>query len=157
MADRGLFFKQKAFDFFNHVSREHVKEIIETPILLYKVAPTETQSNIYGESDSKKYYPPVRLYGLIRNSPEEVDLQEFGPDTTQVLSVAFNREALRLLNNTFPEIGDIFEWNSSYYEIDNVNESKFIAGNTDYDFSFVCTCHMTRQNIAYISEFRSEG
>lgn len=155
MADRGLFFKQKAFDFFNHISREHVKEIIETPILLYKVVPEEMESNIYGESDSKRYYPPVRMYGLIKNSPEEVTTEEFGPDTTQTLTVGFNREILKLTNNTFPEIGDILEWNASYYEIDNVDESKFIVGNTDYNFSYICYSHMTRQNVAYIGEFRS--
>jgi len=154
MAAGGLFVKQRAADFFNHISRELVKEIIENPVWIYKIAVYDTTANMYGEADEKKYWPGVELYGLINNTPEDVDTAEFGPDTKQNLIVSFNREQLRILNNFIPEVGDIIEWNSSYYEIGNVDESKFPGGHTDYDFSYVCYAHMTRKPIVLLDNFR---
>lgn len=151
----GLFVRDRANNFFNAISRELVKEIIENPVLLYKIAPYDTTANIYGESDTKRWYAPVQLYGLINNSPETTETDEFGPNTQQNLVVAFNREQLRVLNNALPEVGDIIEWNSSFYEIGNVDESKFPGGHTEYDFSFVCYCHMTDKSNPMLDEFRS--
>jgi hypothetical protein len=154
VATGGLFVKQRGIDFYNHVSRELVKEIIENPVWIYKIGPNDTTTNLYGEADEKRYYPPVQLYGLINNAPEETDTTEFGPDTKQNLIVAFNREQLRILNNFIPEVGDIIEWNSSYYEIGNVDESKFPGGHTDYNFSFVCYAHMTKKPAVLLDDFR---
>jgi hypothetical protein len=148
----GLFVRDKAYNFYNHINRELVREIIDNPINLYKISPYDTSANIYGESDAKRYYPPVTIYGLINNSPEEVTTDDFGPDTTQVLVVAFNREMLRVQHNILPEVGDIMEWNSSYFEITNVDESKMPGGHTEYDFTYVCYAHMTRQNIVLIED-----
>ena len=154
MASGGLFVKQRAADFFNHVSRELIAEIIETPVNFYKIAPYETNVNIYGESDSKKYYQPVTVPGLINQSPEEISTDEFGPDTTQVLIVSFSKEMLRIQHNLVPEIGDVMEWNGAYFQIDNIDEHEFPGGHTDYDYSYICYSHMTRQNIVLIENTR---
>lgn len=154
MSKGGLFVKDRAADFYNHVSRELVKEIIENPVLLYKVAAYDSKTNIYGEAEQRRYYPPVQLFGLINNSPEATDTDEFGPNTNQNLVVAFNREQLRILNNSIPEVGDIMEWNSSFYEIGNVDQSKFPGGHTDYDFSFVCYAHMIQKPAAMLDDSR---
>ena len=154
MATGGLFVKDKAINFYNHISRELVKEIIENPVVLYKIAPYDTQANLYGEADEKRWYPGIQMYGLINNSPETTDTDEFGPNTQQNLLVAFNREQLRILNGALPEVGDVFEWNSSFYEIGNVDESKFPGGHTDYDFSYVCYAHMTSKPNVQLDDFR---
>jgi len=154
MAAGGLFVKQRAVDFFNHIDRALVKEIIETPILLYKVAPDDTSTYLYGESDGKRYFPAVQLHGLVNASPEAVETAEFGPDATQTLVVAFNRELLRIRNNTIPEVGDIMEWNSSHYEITNVDESRFPGGQIEWDFQYVCYAHMARQSMILIDNNR---
>jgi hypothetical protein len=155
MATGGLFVRDKAIDFFNSVNRELIKEIIENPVWIYKPTPYDTITNLYGESDEKQYYRPVLLYGLINNAPEDTDTTEFGPDRRQNITVAFNREQLRLINNFVPEIGDTIEWNSSFYEIGNVDESRFPGGHTDYSFSYICYAHMSRRPNVQIGEFRT--
>ena len=147
----GLFVRQKGNDFINHIGRELVREIIETPINHYRVAATDTATNLYGEATEKRYYSAVQLHGLINASPEDITTDEFGPDQSQNIVASFQREYLRTVNNILPQIGDILEWNSSFYEITNINENVFPGGQTEHNYQFVCFCHMTRQNLVLLN------
>lgn len=150
-APGGLFIRQRGIDFMNHIGRELVREVIETPINHYRVAPTDTSTNIYGEATDKRYYPAVQLHGLINQSPEGVETAEFGPDTTQTVVASFQREYLKTINNVLPQMGDILEWNSSFFEITNVDESRFPSGQVEHSYQYICYCHMTRQNIVLLN------
>jgi len=154
MAKGGMFIRDRAIDFMNHISYELVAQVIMNPVNLWRVAPYDTKANVYGESENRVYFKPVELFGLINNNPEETETTEFGTDKNQNLIVAFNREQLRILNGINPQIGDILEWNYSYFEIGAVDESKFPGGHTDYNFSIICYAHMTRQPEAAIDNDR---
>lgn len=154
MAHGGMFIRQRAIDFMNHISYELVAQVIENPVNLWRVAPYDTKANMYGESDSKVYFKPVQLLGLINNNPEETETTEFGTDKNQNLIVSFNREQLRILNGINPNMGDVIEWNDSFFEIGAVDESKFPGGHTDYNFSIICYAHMTKKPAVSIDDFR---
>jgi hypothetical protein len=90
----------------------------------------------------------------VNASEETVDTGEFGPDMTQTLTLGLNREMCRVIHNLVPQIGDIVEWNSSYYEINNTNQSKFPGGQVDFNFTNICSAHITRQPMTLIADVR---
>ena len=89
-----------------------------------------------------------------------------GIDVNQNITFYFLKEILTSESNLFLEVGDVLNWNESYYELDTVNETNFWSdknpdtnkGNVDTstttnvidsDFglsvSVVCTAHLTRR------------
>lgn len=151
-----LFLRQRDLDLFNTIAQELVEDIIETPIYLYKLAISSMESDdLYGDSLNKVYYSPVTLHGLIAHNDETTNVDEFGIDTNQTIIANFQRDVLRT-SEVYPEIGDILEWNKAYYEIDNINENRLVAGQQDQNFNYTITCnaHLTRKSKIQIEEFR---
>jgi len=152
-----LFLRQRDLDLFNTMTKDLVEDIIETPILLYKLAIGEMQiDDLYGDSLDKTYYSPVQVYGLIEHTDETIDNTEIGVDTNQNITANFQRDSLRTAN-VYPEVGDIIEWLNHYYEINNINENKIVAGQQDqnYNYTIQCFAHLTRKSKIQIEEFRA--
>lgn len=151
-----LFLRQRDLDLFNTIAQDLVEDIIETPILLYKLAIDSMRSDdLYGDSIEKTYYSPVQVYGLIEHADETIENTEIGVDSNQLITANFQRDVLRTAN-IYPEIGDIIEWSNHYYEISNINENKVVAGQQDQNYNYTITCfaHLTRKSKIQIEEFR---
>jgi len=151
-----LFGRQRDLDFFNTIAKSLVEDVIETPIFLYKMAVQLMEvDDLYGDSVNKVYYQPIQLYGLIEHSDETVENTEIGIDSGQTIVANFQRDVLRS-SDVYPEIGDIIEWADHYYEIDNINENKIVAGqqSQNYNYTIQCYAHLTRQSKIQIEEFR---
>ena len=152
------------------LSRELINRYVDVEVLWYHIVLSETRENIYGESvTGKTYYQPMKLQALIDRQPLDVITDEFGLEGTRMSTFAFLRDDLKD-KNVIPEIGDIFEYNNEYYEIDVVRASQYwtgrnpgtLLGFTDgeiaefgYNVSIVCDTHVTRRNKVELSEVRS--
>jgi hypothetical protein len=140
-----IFNLEKEWLFINQVSEELVKNVIDNTFKLYKHAVSDTKTNLYGESTETSYMLPVQVYGIFSRSPQENVEGEHGTNVGQKVTFSLQREDLKL-KQVYPEIGDILEYNNSFYEIDNVEENVLIEGQPEKNFSVICTTHMSRRS-----------
>lgn len=151
-----LFLRQKDLDLFNTMVKHLVDDVIETSVKLYKLAINSMEvDDLYGDSLDKVYYNPIVIYGLIEHSDESMDNTEVGVDSAQTIVANFQRESLRTAD-VYPEVGDILEWNDNYYEINNINENKIMAGQQEqnYNYTIQCYAHLTRKSKLLLDKFR---
>lgn len=151
-----LFLRQRDLDLFNTITQTLVETIVQTPVRLYKLAISSMRSDdLYGDSLDKVYYNPVQVYGLIEHTDESIENTDAGVDSNQQITANFQREILRTAN-VYPEVGDIIEWLGHYYEVDNINENKIVAGqeNQNFNYTIQCFAHLTRKSKMQIEEFR---
>jgi len=150
------FVSQRDVDFFDGLNSELIDSIIDTKINVFKVSLHDTEVNLYGESMSKVFFPGVTVGCLITPEDSAVQMAEYGSDIDQAASFAFHRKTLQT-QNLYLEIGDIIEWNSGYYEVNNIVENQFISGQTTHSHSILCTTHLTRKSKLKLEQIRSGG
>ena len=150
-----LFGSIKDFDLYTGIARELVGNLVEQEILYYKLSIEDTSVNIYGESQQKMFWTPVKLNCLITRGDQVITDDEFGPDLTRDASFAFIRQDL-VDTDVLPEVGDIVLWHENYYEVGTVRENQLFLGRdkgyslTSYgsrfgsSVSIIVDCHLTR-------------
>jgi len=149
-----LFSKSRDYNLFKHFTEELVKDIIDIEVDIYKLSLIDTSTNLYGESMEKIYHPGLKVYCLIDSDDHATDSDDFGPNVGQSVTFAFHKPALDTAN-IVPEIGDVIDWNSNYYEIDGIIENQLVAGKTDFTHSIICSAHMSRRSRLNIEQIRS--
>tara|TARA_R110000765_G_scaffold412656_1_gene512378 strand:- start:1028 stop:1513 length:486 start_codon:yes stop_codon:yes gene_type:complete len=128
--------------------------IIDQFVILYRTSVYETDTNMYGEaSEGKVYKRPVKLPCIVDAGDFDFNYDDFGPDNKQDVSFAFQRAYLVEVDLR-PEIGDIMQWNSGYFEVDKFNENQLIGGNFDNSHSIVVSAHLTRMPTTNLEEYR---
>lgn len=152
MSRQGFFIGNRDFEFFQQVNQEFVEDIVEVPVGYYRVAPDETEVNIYGESDKgrKLYERPIKLYTLIEPQDQQTDTN-IGPfDVDRDVVFGFQRERLKDVN-LYPQRGDLIEFDNDYYEIENVVDNELLGSQWFYRHSIVVSTHVARtSNITLI-------
>jgi hypothetical protein len=146
----GRFIRSRDLDFFDTVNKELIGNpktgkdgIINQEIIAYKISVYETDTNLYGESSSgKRYKNGIKLACLISAEDFDFSTSEFGPDVNQNASFSFIRQAL-IDANFVPDIGDVFEWNYTFWEVNSINENQLLAGMQENNHSVVCDAFMT--------------
>ena len=147
-----FFIPQKEIEFIDSVNEELIDEIIGQSVDIYKVSIDDTDENIYGESTTKYYEVGFRVNCLIEFE-SEITQDEFGADLDSSMEMFFQRNNLSSGSlNFYPEIGDIVDWNSYYWEIDGVKSPQLIAGHPEYKHSLVATAHRARLSSLQIEE-----
>ena len=131
--------------FFESISKELVDAVIETTVVLFKLAIEDVKTNLYGESLNKSYYQGTECTAVIERDDTSVSYEGFGPDSGQNVQFRFNRVTLKG-KGFYPEIGDIILHNDAYFEIDNVREDQLIGGRSGEKFSIICSTFMTRRS-----------
>jgi len=131
--------------FFEGISKELVDAVIETTVVLFKLAIEDISTNLYGESLNKTYYQGTECSAVIERDNTGVSYEGFGSDSGQNVEFRFNRFTLKD-KNFYPEIGDIIMHNDAYFEIDNVREDQLVGGQSSEKFSIVCSTFMTRRS-----------
>jgi uncharacterized protein YbcV (DUF1398 family) len=127
-----LFGGQRDVLFVNSINKELLQNIIEQQIGYYKINISDTNVNIYGESDTKFYYEPVLLNCLIERGDTTTNNDDLGPDSVRTTTFNIFRQDL-IDADLEPEVGDIVVWNNDYYEVDNTNDNQFFLGKSpDY-------------------------
>ena len=115
--------------------------------------PTDVRSAII-DKGGKIYQPGVEIPCLIEANDFDFNTDEFGSDVEQSVEFRFFREKLIELNFR-PEIGDVINWNSGYWEISSINENQLVGGQTDYNHSVVCNSFLVRISNLNIERVRS--
>jgi hypothetical protein len=131
--------------FFEGISRELVDAVIETTVVLFKLAIEDISTNLYGESLNKTYYQGTECSAVIERDDSSISYEGFGPDSGQNVEFRFNRFTLKD-KDFYPEIGDIIMHNDAYFEINNVREDQLIGGQSGEKFSIIASTFMTRRS-----------
>jgi len=149
-----LFGSSKDIKLFNSLSKELIDKIIDTKVDVYKVSVSANNDNLYGEHINKIYDPAIRLACLVElQDPSYIDA-EYGTDIDQEAEFSFLMDTLRNVANLVMEVGDIIDYDGSYWEVDKVIDNQYVAGkNPDHDkntesygsnFSVICNTHRAR-------------
>jgi hypothetical protein len=141
------FLSQQDFDFFQHINKELLMDVVDVPIVLYKIVPDLADTNIYGEVTSgKPRYRGMQLHALVKYTPTNQRDEGFGYDLTQD-QVEFRLQRKLLMDSSvFPDTGDIIGYNDNLYEIHNINEIQLIGTNVNQNHSVICYAHMSRKS-----------
>jgi len=137
----GRFLPQRDLDVFQRVNKELIGDlrlgkdgIINQQVVLYKVSVQDTC--------------------LVDAEDFDWNTDEFGPDDQQNASFHILRQTLIDLS-LVPEIGDVFEWNWAYFEINSINENQLIGGQQDNNWSVTCGTYRVRFSNLNIERIRS--
>jgi len=119
----------------------------------FKIDLARTEVNIYGESLSKWYYPPVEVRCLIERGTFTNTDTEYGVDINQTITVTIPVTYLKELN-FIPEVGDVVTDQERYYEISSVDRqfvtlpgtgtSESVIGTPGQIILFVVSAYLTR-------------
>lgn len=141
------FVTERDFQFFQHINKELVVDIVDVEVILYKIISDVVKVNIYGESIEKPKYRGMSLNALVHYPKKVAETEDgFGYDITQTdVEFRFVRKLLQDVN-VYPDVGDVIKYNENFYAINNVNEVQLIAGRPEYNQAIVCECHLTRRS-----------
>ena len=150
-----LFGGSRDISLFNSLNLELLKDLIQTEVAYYKFALEQTKVNVYGEAPGKNYYEPLKIACLIDKQDQAWSSDDFGSDVNQTISLSVLKEELKSIN-LVPEVGDIFLFRNSFFEVDAKIENQLILGrDPDYaiatettnfgkSFSILLNTHISR-------------
>lgn len=152
--------------FLAAINSELLNAIIDTEIEFFKLIVEASESNMYGESESKAFYNSLLLPCLITKEGKTSSMDDFGHTYTRTAQFALSRDLLEK-SGFFPEVGDIIFWDNEYYELDNVDANQYFLGKNPetwpngsqhgYSVSVLCDAHATRQTPQGIKDIRRGG
>lgn len=146
MGLKGRYFSQRDLNLVAQFNSELMGDIVEVLVQIFKIAPNETKTNIYGETSAetgKWYLPAIQISSLIERADMAAEYDDFGPNRTQDYVFKMREKMLQQLS-FYPEIGDIVLFNDRYYEIDNVVQEQLLGGQPDKSHSIICNAHYTK-------------
>jgi len=161
-----LFGGQRDAKFLASINSELINAVIDTEIEFYKLVVESSNSNLYGESESKSYYNSILIPCLIAKDDKNSNMDDYGHTYTRTSKFAIARDIL-VKADFYPEVGDIVFWDNEYFELDNVDSNQYFVGKnpetwpngTDhgYSVSVIVDAHATRQTPQGILDMRFGG
>lgn len=142
----GRFFSSRDMTLIQSLNAELYGDMIQTIVNLFRVAPDDTVTNIYGETDQsagKYYFSGIEITALIDRGDITAEETEVGPDRRQNPVFKFREKMLQQVN-FYPQPGDLILFNGRYHEIDNVVQEQFMGGQPDKSLSIICYTHYSR-------------
>jgi len=142
----GRYFSNRDRMYINSLNYELLQDIIQTALVVYKLFPEYSKTNMYGESEpteGKVYYPGVKIVLLIEHPDTTTEDGDAGPDRKKQMTFKF-MEPLCQAVSLYPEIGDIVYYDHQYFELNSVTQEQHLAGNPDKSFSIITTAHQTK-------------
>ena len=143
---KGRYFSTRDLNMINSLNGELMGNIIENIIDIFKISPSETKTNIYGETAAetgKWYFPAIKISALVERNDMTAEYDDFGPSRNQTHIFKMREKMLRQLE-FYPEIGDVIYWNDRYYEVDNVVQEQLLGGQSEKSHSIICNAHYTK-------------
>ena len=152
-----LFNSPRDSGFLKSINKEIVQKIISMEVALYKISIEETEVNIYGESDKKIFYHPIRLYSVIRPNEKTSNNTMDVLDYQKSYKFSFIKQELEE-KQVVVEEGDFIFYDGKYFEVDQVSNSKYWSGRNPnqalgitedehtlygYDYSIEAEAHQT--------------
>jgi hypothetical protein len=161
-----LFGGMRDAKFLASVNAELINSIIDTEIEFFKLIIESSNSNMYGESESKSFYDSILIPCLVTKDDKSSNMDDYGHTYTRTSKFAISRDIL-VRADFYPEVGDIIFWDNEYFEIDNTDSNQYFVGknpetwpNGDshgYSVSIVVDAHATRQTPQGIKNIRTGG
>ncbi len=161
-----LFGGNRDAKFLASINKELLNSIVDTEIEFFKLVIEQSNSNIYGESESKSYYDSILIPCLITKENKTANMDDYGHTYKRTAQFGISRDVLET-SGFYPEVGDIAFWDNEFYELDNVDANQYLAGknpetwqNGDshgFSVSIVCDAHATRQTPQNIRNIRYGG
>ena len=158
-----LFGGQRDASLIRSLNKELIHRWIDTEVLFYKLNLLATSTNIYDETTSKTYQSAVLIPSIVTFDDPTWAADDFGMDVNQTATFAFLLDDL-VENNNKPEIGDILEFHSRFFEIDSTVSNQVFAGKDPgdwfggdthgYSISYIVQAHQTRQSKVNIVKTR---
>ena len=128
--------------------------IIDQFVILYRVSVYDTDTNMYGEaSEGKVYKQGIKLPCIVNAEDIDFEFDEFGPDSKQNVTFAFQRAYLVEIG-TKPDIGDILKWNEGWFEVKDYNENQLVGGQPDNSHSIVVSAYSVRPPTHNLEEYK---
>jgi hypothetical protein len=124
MGVKGRFFSSRDLRLIASLNGELMGDIIENIIQMYKIAPDQTETNMYGETSAKTgkwYFPAIQISALVERESMNSEYDDFGVSRSQNYIFKMREKMLRQIE-FYPEIGDIVFFNDRYYQISNVTQ-----------------------------------
>jgi hypothetical protein len=158
----GRFIRSRDLDFFDTINKELLGDpvnnktgVINQEVVIYKVSVYETETNFYGEaSQGRSYQNGVKLACIIESEDFDFETAEFGPDINQNATFSFLRQSLIDAGNFVPDLGDVIDWNYTYWEINSINENQLVGGQADQNHSVIVTGFLSEQSRVNIQRIR---
>ena len=148
------------------INSELINSVIDTEIEFFKLILETTNSNTYGESDSKSYYDSIIFPCIITKENKTSTMDDYGHSYTRTAQFGLSRDLLEKAD-FYPEVGDIVLWDNEYYELDNIESNQYFTGKNPetwpngtthvYSVSIVCDAHVTKQTSIGITNLRRGG
>ena len=151
---KGRYFSTRDLNMINSLNGELMGNIIENIIDIFKISPSETKTNIYGETAAetgKWYFPAIKVSALVERADMATSYDDFGPNRNQDYVFKMREKMMRQLE-FYPEIGDIIFYNDRYYEVNSVISEQLLGGQSDKNHSIICNAHYTRYTSLNILE-----
>ncbi len=145
------FVSQKDTEYFKQINNELVEEVIDLPIILYKLNIVETHTNVYGESPEKAYHVGTQMAAMVSRQDKVPTTDGYVIDFNQTAMFSFLRTTCEE-KNIYPEVGDIIEYDSSFWEINNAAENQLLVGQPFFNWAIICTTHLTRRSVLQLDE-----
>lgn len=129
-----MFASRRDSRFMASINREVLNRITGMEVLFYRLSIEATPTSIYDESTSKTYFDPVVLGAHIAKQDVTTEDTELGLlESSQAVIFGLLREELETLQIVV-QVGDIFKWDSGYYEVDNVRKENYWWGRNPHEF-----------------------
>jgi len=161
-----LFGGMRDAKFLASINSELINAIIDTEIEFFKMIVESSNSNMYGESESKSFYDSILIPCLVTKDDKSSNMDDYGHTYTRTSKFALSRDIL-VRADFYPEVGDIIFWDNEYFEVDNVDANQYFVGknpetwpNGDshgYSVSIIVDAHATRQTPQGIKNIRFGG
>ena len=145
------FVSEKDTQYFQQINNELVDEVIETPVIIYKLSIVQTETNIYGEAPTKAYHVGTQIPAMISRQDKVPTTDGYVLDFNQTAVFSFLRTRLEE-KDIYPEVGDIIEYDGAFWEINNAVENQLLAAQPFFNWAIICTTHMTRRSALQLEE-----
>lgn len=146
-----MFLGDKEKQFQKHINQEVIERITNETVLYYAVDVENTKYNLlYGESLTKKFWPPVRIPCLLEWKPQETKNEKFSLDRVPVVAVHVLKRRVEEDIGLNMMVGDFVFYGRDFYEIVEINSPTKLYGDPTQQVEIILTCVKARQGTFYV-------
>ena len=143
-----LFLNQKERNYVSQINTEILERVVGKTVIYYAIDLNSSNFHpVYGESLSKTFLPPIRVYALIHYNGEETSTTNYGSEKRSKITIYFHKRRLTEDQNIFARVGDFINYSDSYYEILSIEENRELFSQQDHRFEIEAKCVKSRKNL----------
>lgn len=128
-----LFVSQRELNYISDITKEIIKDVIGQKVYYYPISETKSQVHgVYNESIKKVFDNPIILDAIVdTNFQTDTKMDQFGIDTQYRLEIFVQYRDI-LEKGIQLSIGDYFSFSEIFYEISELNYTRYIHGMPDH-------------------------